>query len=522
MRVFISLVISMMLMISFMGCNRQETGNVTTETTLETPQETQASQETSTAEVGPTFDVKQDIAKNIFGKEGDLKANKTIIIGPATLQETVVTDDLQSSIDFLRKGYKDLDSIADDYPDMLSTKVVDEFGQVKYRLSDKLKLAIYGSNTIVLESQAIQIPINDIKIIPELNLIHAADYIILTDAQGEILRAYLSNNRYEQIHYGDFLGDDTPELAFIYYDAMDTHFFNLNGDTIEPIDLNALYHEIDTQTQAILDDRSFEVKTFNNPNSSVISMEDTQPSVLPEKLYLNMAGGTLNDAPYFKLISSVIEKETMKAALSCRWMWTNGLQGDIALAEVGYVFVDNDVARVIQKKVDMRYRDQSLVNRAFDYSEVIIKKDDTLLIDTTAPMKDQLQYFALEKPFVVPEASGNMELKQHYFERLGISLDITYFDDMLTHYTLKLTSADYSLGDSFKIGMSKDEVISLMGMPDLVNDRTLFEDTAWSYYVKTESGERLLNFYYGHKKVIFVFDDDFVKEIRVKVFSSPT
>ena len=509
---------SVLITLSFAGCERQEPGNMVTDET----QTTQETSETSSDETSLPFVVKRDIAKNIFGIEGSLKANNTIIVGPASLQETVITEDLQSSIDFLRKSYKDLDSIVADYPDLLSTRVVDEYGQERYTLSDKLTLSVYGEKTIVLESQSFHTPLSEIKTLPMLNLIHVAEYIVLTNSEGIIQRAYLSNNRYQDIYYGDYLGDEALELAFVYYDAMDIHFFSLKGDAIEPIVLNALFQEIDTQTQAILDDRSFEVRLLNNPSSPVTSIEKTHASVLPEKLYLNIAGGTLNDAPFFKLISSAIDKETMKAVLTCRWMWTNGLMGNINLAEVIYVFEDQEVNHIVQQKVNMQYSDQYLVNRAFEYSEVVIKQNGKVLIDTTASVDKQLQYFDLKEPFVLPEASGSMEVTRYFFERSGLSLEFAYFDDMLTNYTLILTNTDYTLGESFKVGMSQDELISLLGVPDLENNRDLFGDLKWSYYVKTETGENLLNYYYGYKKVVFTFDEEKVKEIRVVIFSSPT
>jgi len=70
--------------------------------------------------------------------------------------------------------------------------------------------------------------------------------------------------------------------------------------------------------------------------------------------------------------------------------------------------------------------------------------------------------------------------------------------------------------------MSQDELISTLGVPDLVNSNMLSDPTEWSYYVKDETGERLFNYYYGYEKVIFVFDQDRVIEIRVEIFSSPT
>ena len=477
-------------------------------------------EETSSVEVSTPFVVKQDIAKNIFGVEGYLKANRTSIIGPAELQEIVVTEDLQASIDFLRKGYEDLASIVADYPELLSTKV-EEYGQARYALSDTLNLSVYGENTIILESQAFQTSLRDVKTLPDLNLMHVADYIVLLNEQGKIKRAYKCNNYYQDIYYGDFLGNEASELAFVYND-FDTHFFNLDGDVIEPIVLNNLYHEIDTQTQGILHDRNFEVILRTNPNSSVTSKEATYASVLPEKLYLNIEKGTHTYSPVFKEISSVIDRETMRAVLSCRWLWTNGLAGDITLAEVKYVFSDQDIERAIQQSVDVRYSDPNLVNKAFEYSEITIKENDKTLLDVTAAMDEQLRYFDPEKPFKIPEASGNLELTHHYFERSGLSIDISYYDDMLVYYTLKLTNPDYTLGDAFKVGMRQDALKAMMGVPDLVNSKMLTGPTEWSYYVKNETGERLLNFYYGFMKVIFVFDRESVIEIRVEIFSSPT
>jgi len=137
-------------------------------------------------------------------------------------------------------------------------------------------------------------------------------------------------------------------------------------------------------------------------------------------------------------------------------------------------------------------------------------------------MEEQVRYFEPVSPFVKPEATDDLEVKHHDFERLGVNLEFTYFSDMLTYYTLTLTNGEYTLGDGFRVGMSKDEVIAQLGVPDLVNSRTLFDDTTWSYYVKDASGERLLNFYYGFKKVIFTFEGDRVREIRVEIFASPT
>ncbi len=525
---FLIVCLFVVIIICLPGCDRKESGNSVTDETQVTQetQETQATQATQVTEetsVEPSTDfvVKQDIVTNIMGVKGALKANKALIIGPAELQEIVVTEDLQLSIDFLRNDYKDLASIVADYPDLLSTKV-EEYGQARYALSDALKLYVYGENTIVLESQAFQTSLSDVKTLPDLNLMHVADYIVLLNDQGIIKRAYKCNNYYQDIYYGDFLGDEAFELAFVYNDAMDTHFFNLNGDVIEPIVLNDLYHEIDTQTQAILDNRNFDVTLSANPNSAVTSIKGTHASILPEKLYLNIEKGTQSFSPIFKEISTVIDRETMRAVLSCRWMWTNGLIGDITLAEVKYAFSEQDIKRAEQQDVEMRYSDPNLISRAFEQSEVIIKQDDDTLLDTTASMDEQVRYFYLDKPFVIPEATGNLEGTHHYFERSGLSLELKYFDDMLVFYTLKMTNGDYTLGDAFKVGMRQDDIISKLGVPDLVNSNVLSGPTEWSYYVKNDTGDRLLNYYYGYEKVVFVFDQDRVLEIRVEIFSSPT
>lgn len=510
------------IIISFPGCDRKASGNSATDGIQETqePKETQATEETSSVDPNTPFVVKQDIAKNIGGVKGYLKANGTLIVEPSKLQEVVVTEDLQLSIDFLRKDYKDFSSIVADYPDLLSTKV-EEYGQVRYSLSDTLKLSVNGEDTIVLESQAFQTLLRDVKTLPDLNLMLVADHIVLLNEQGKIRRAYKCNNYYKDIYYGDFLGNDTLELAFVYND-LDIHFFDLSGDVIEPIVLNDLYHEIDTQTHSILDNRNFDVVLRSNPDSAVTSYEATHASVLPEKLYLNIENGTHTYSPVFKEISTVIDRETMRAGLSCRWMWTNGLQGDIALAEVKYTLSDQDNERAVQQSVDVRYSDPNLVNKAFEYSEITIKQNDKTLLDATAAMDEQLRYFDPEKPFKIPEASGNLELTQHYFDRSGLSIDISYYDDMLVYYTLKLTNPDYIFSEAFKVGMSQDALKSTMGVPDLVNSNMLSGPTEWSYYVKNETGERLLNFYYGFMKVVFVFDQDNVIEIRVEIFASPT
>lgn len=447
------------VLLGLSGCDRNEEVPQTTEVEVTDAVET-------TEEVVAPLVVQPDIAKNILGNERNLRANRTIIIGPASIKEVEVTDDLQMSIDILRKGYEDLDAIAED----------------------------------------------DVKVIPELNLIHTADLIVLTDAQGEIVHAYQSDFRYEKVYYGDFLGDDAFELAFVLNDDMDTHYFSIVDGVPQPILIDTLYHEIDAKTRAVLDDRSFEVT----------SALGTYNSLLPDKLFLNLKDYHLNEAPFYKSISSVIDKETMKAIMTCRWMWTNGLQGDIVLAEVSYTFEGDDTERVIERAVDMRYGDQTLVNRAFDDSEVVIKKDGKVLIDTAGPMEEQVRYFEPVSPFVKPEATDDLEVKHHDFERLGLRLEFTYFSDMLTYYTLTLSNEEYTIGDGFSVGMSKDEVIAQLGVPDLVNNRTLFDDTTWSYYVKDASGERLMNFYYGFKKVIFTFDGDRVREIRVEIFASPT
>ena len=93
---------------------------------------------------------------------------------------------------------------------------------------------------------------------------------------------------------------------------------------------------------------------------------------------------------------------------------------------------------------------------------------------------------------------------------------------MLVIYTLKLTNVDYTLGDAFKVGMRQKDLNSMLGVPDLVNSRVLTGPTEWSYYVKNDTGDRLFNYYYGYEKVVFVFDQDRVVEIRVEIFSSPT
>jgi hypothetical protein len=518
---FVLVCLFVVIIIGFSGCDRKDSGNNATDETQAT-QETQASQateESSSVEPSTAFEVKQDVTKNIVGVKGALKANRTLIVKPVKLQEVVVTEELQLSIDFLRKDYKDFASIVADYPDLLSTKV-EEYGHVRYSLSDTLKLSVNGENTIALESQAFQTLLSDVKTLPDLNLMHVADHIVLLNEQGKIRRAYKCNNYYKDIYYGDFLGNDAPELAFVYND-LDIHFFNLSGDVLEPIVLNDLYHEIDTQTQAILNNRNFEVILRTNPNSAVTSIEETYASVLPEKLYLNIENGTHTDSPVFKEISTVIDRETMRAVLSCRWMWTNGLVGDITLAEVKYAFSDRDIKRAIQQNVDVRYSDPNLVNRAFEQSEVIIKQNGNTLLDATAAMDEQVRFFDLEKPFVIPEATGNLEGTHHYFERSGLSLDISYTDDMLVFYTLKLSNPDYTLGDAFKVGMSQDALKTAIGVPDLVNSNMLSGPTEWSYYVKNETGDRLLNFYYGFMKVVFVFEKDRVLEIRVEIFASP-
>ena len=519
---FLLVFLFVVIIISFSGCDRKASGNlVTDESQTQETEETQVTEEPSSVDASKPFAVKQDIAKNIFGVEGWLKVNGTFILGPAKLQEIVVTEDLQFSIDFLRKDYKDLASIVADYPDLLSTKV-EEYGQVRYTLSDAVKVLVYGENTIILESQAFETSLRDIKSLPDLNLMYVADYIVLLNDQGKIKRAYKCNYYYQDIYYGDFLGNDALELAFVFNDSKETHFFNLNGDVIVPIVLNDLYHEIDSQTQGVLNNRNFDVILRTNPSSAVTSKEETHASVLPEKLYLNLEKGTQSYSPVFKEISSVIDRETMRAVLSCRWMWTNGLQGDITLAEVNYAFPNEDIERAVQQQVEMRYSDPNLVNRAFEQSEVTIKQNDNTLLDTTASMDEQVRFFDLEKPFLIPESSGNFERTNHYFERSGLSLDITYYDDMLAFYTLKLTNGDYTLGGAFKVGINQDALLSMLGVPDLVNSRMLSGPIEWSYYVKNDTGERLLNYYYGFEKVIFVFDQDKVIEIRVELFSSPT
>ena len=196
---FLLVFLFVVIIISFSGCDRKASGNlVTDESQTQETEETQVTEEPSSVDASKPFAVKQDIAKNIFGVEGWLKVNGTFILGPAKLQEIVVTEDLQFSIDFLRKDYKDLASIVADYPDLLSTKV-EEYGQVRYTLSDAVKVLVYGENTIILESQAFETSLRDIKSLPDLNLMYVADYIVLLNDQGKIKRAYKCNYYYQEI-----------------------------------------------------------------------------------------------------------------------------------------------------------------------------------------------------------------------------------------------------------------------------------------------------------------------------------
>lgn len=484
------------------------------------------------------FEVNADEIKNIPHVKKDLELGDTTIAVAPSPEEVPLTPGAEKILSFILKGYEDIDGIAEDYPEILATKTVDEnSGSETYRLFEDWTIELDGfEEGLYLDTPMMKthlgkfegLKVKDAADTSMTHLYYIEDFLVITDDQKQISKIYrlrVGDSRGTKIAYGDFIGDEKAEIALIN-GVFETHFYGLSDGHLEPMDLRAFYSDINTQTQMRLDGKQMTIHTRENPQSPVKSKESTAHSLLPDKLFLNFSDYSSDLAPFSKSVSAFIDPADLKTRLACNWYLTNGLEEDILLGQVVYKFKEAALTELEQEKVDLPYGDDGITHLTVPEERLYLRKGQSRVIEHFNPQEPDLSFFDVVQPLVLypkgqESEDGDMSRwKRLHFEKDGISLDLKYSGTRLSDYHLIIKNPAYTLGDTFKVGMPQEDIYKLLGTPDRSNYLSLDEPLKWSYYTTNEDGNILINYYYAYSKVSFVMVGGVVEEVHYEYFSS--
>lgn len=484
------------------------------------------------------FEVNADEIKNIPHVKKDLELGDTTIAVAPSPEEVPLTPGAEKILSFIMKGYEDINGVAEDHPEILATKTVDEnSGSETYKIFEDWTIELDGyEEGLYLKTPMIEThlgKLEGVKVKDATNpsmtyLYYIKDFLVITDDQKQISKAYrlmVGDSRGTKITYGDFIGDEKAEIALID-GVFETHFYGLSDGRLEPMDLRAFYSDINTQTQMRLDGKQMTIHTRENPQSPVKSKESTAHSLLPDKLFLNFSDYSSDLAPFSKSISAFIDPADLKARLTCNWYLTNGLEEDILLGQVVYKFKEAALTELEQEKVDLPYGDGGITHLSVPEERLYLTKGQSRVIEHFNPQEPDLSFFDVVQPLVLyPQGQesedGDMSRwRRLHFEKDGISLDLKYGGNHLSDYHLIIKNPAYTLGDTFKVGMPQEEIYKLLGAPDRNNHLSPNEPLKWSYYTTSKDGKFLINFYYAYSKVAFVMVGGVVEEVHYEYFSS--
>lgn len=461
-----------------------------------------------------------DVIKNLGSSKASFSPNETIIAQPLYLERINDVSTTELLVRILLKKYQTLAQIKRDFPSLENSKTTNSQGIDVYTFVDDLTLIDYPNN-LVLTYKEVSFSLNDL-FFHHLNLNNEAQqslvvtqqFVALLSPNQKVQSAYFISSLAEIApQYNDFILDAPKELALTLQFG-DVILMNIENNELKPIDVSSLYSQLDALVYAKLDGTQFNLYLKEHPSTKIIN-KTTLPllMMIPEKLFAPMYDhtyGTGNN-PLIKIISTFIDPITSKAMIKVNYMLDDGLSPLIQITELHYNFTDIEEIDALTLQNIKTHYDSSITSKPFLQKDLILYRNAERVIDLNNDFKDIGQQLNPSVSLKPNEEEDSMTKAIYELNGLNVTFEWSAFTQIFKY---EFTDTTYSLNKQFMVGLSKQDLLTLIGQPDVENNNGLIpmhfsEDERWVYYVSNEEGF-LLNRYYGFLKVTFIFEDDVV------------
>ncbi|MBS3992005.1 MAG: hypothetical protein KGZ51_08030 [Erysipelothrix sp.] len=472
-----------------------------------------------------------DVIKNLGNTKVSYKAFDTFKhYAPVTLTP-IDFSKIQWMVDFYRKDYKSLDAIFADYPNLKATKKTVEDADV-YTFDDGTRLEVL-QHWIRFISDYFSFSVSDkrasfhtsIAQTPPYEIIVVEDQMILLNDQQKVVKYYYTgNNVFGGWKYGDFIGNNSNQLALHNLYSGNVSLFTINEQGLTPISFINQIDELDALSNAVLDGYKFDVHFNEQKTSSIENITQVFSSTLPTKLLRSeypKEESYYSANPLRKDIYTVIDPITSKVMIKVRWFITNSLDPQIHLAQAVYEFTDpSDLTKLKIKDVNLRYSDSITNNIAVKSDDLIVYDGNQIYVDTRSTPQDIVKTINSK---ITLEADLQETLVIESETKKGLTLTYKVFDAFTDSHIYKITNPRFSFNQKYKLGLTQDDILALLGIPDLEgNDGVNFEswtnDQRWSYFVAYPLTDEIYVSYYYIYKLVFYFKDGKVSEIQLISF----
>lgn len=461
-----------------------------------------------------------DVIKNLGASKASFSPNETIIAQPLYLERINDVSTTELLVRILLKKYQTLAQIKRDFPSLENSKTTNSQGIDVYTFVDDLTLIDYPNN-LVLTYKEVSFSLNDL-FLHHLNLNNEAQqslvvtqqFVALLSPNQKVNAAYFISSLADLApKYDDFILDSSKEIALTLQFG-DVILMNIENNELKPIDITTLYPQLDALVSAKLDGTRFDLFLKEHPSTSISNKTSLPTSMmLPEKLFApkyDHSYGTGNN-PLIKIIATFIDPTTSKAMIKVNYMLDDGLSPLIQITELHYSFTHTETIEALTLLNLKTHYDSNITSKPFLQKDLILYQGSDRVIDLNNDFKvigQQLDASVSLKPNETEDS-----VSKAIYELNGLNV-IFEWSAFTQNFTYEFTDSIYSLNNQFKVGLAKQDLINLLGQPDVENNNGLTpmhfsEDERWVYYVSNEEGF-LLNRYYGFLKVTFIFEDDVV------------
>jgi len=471
-----------------------------------------------------------DVIKNLGASKASFSPNETIIAQPLYLERINDVSTTELLVRILLKKYQTLAQIKRDFPSLENSKTTNSQGIDVYTFVDDLTLIDYPNN-LVLTYKEVSFSLNDL-FLHHLNLNNEAQqslvvtqqFVALLSPNQKVNAAYFISSLADLApKYDDFILDSSKEIALTLQFG-DVILMNIENNELKPIDIATLYPQLDALVSAKLDGTRFDLFLKEHPSTSISNKTSLPTSLmLPEKLFApkyEHTYGTGNN-PLIKIISTFIDPTTSKAMIKVNYMLDDGLSPLIQITELHYSFTDIEKIEALSLHNIKTHYDPTIISKPFLQKDLILYQGSDRVIDLNNDFKDIGQQLNPSVSLKPNEEEDSMTKAVYELNGLNVTFEWSAFTQK---YTYEFTDSTYSLNNQVKVGLTKQDLINLLGQPDVENNNGLTpmhfsEEERWVYYISNEEGF-LLNRYFGYLKVTFVFEEDVVVKMIYEYYST--
>lgn len=461
-----------------------------------------------------------DVIKNLGSSKASFSPNETIIAQPLYLEKINDVSTTELLVRILLKNYQSLAQIKRDFPSLDNSKTVNSQGIDVYTFVDDLTLIDYPNN-LVIKYKEVFFYLDDLFLHHlELNneaqqsLVVTQQFVALLSPNQKVNSAYFISSLADLAPmYDDYILDSTKEIALTLQFG-DVILMNIENNELKPVDIATLYPQFDALVSAKLDGTRFDLLLKEHPSTSITNKTTLPTSLmLPEKLFApkyEHTYGTGNN-PLIKIISTFIDPSTSKAMIKVNYMLDDGLSPLIQITELHYSFTDIEKIEALSLHNIKTHYDPTIISKPFLQKDLILYQGSDRVIDLNNDFKVIGQHLDSSVSLKPNEAKDSVSKAMYELSGLNVTFEWSAFTQK---YTYEFTDSTYSLNNQVKVGLTKQDLIYLLGQPDVENNNGLFpmhfsEEERWVYYISNEEGF-LLNRYFGFLKVTFIFEDDVV------------